>query len=134
MKFFFDNNISHFIVGALNCLSEKEGHVVVALRDKFKQNVDDKTWIKSLKDEGDWIIISGDTRIKKNPHERAAWLESGLTTFFLSKGWMNISFWVQAQKLVKWWPEIIAQARRIETGNFFEVPINGNKMKVIPKN
>ena len=133
MKFFFDNNISHYIVSALHCLSEKDSIRVTSLRKEFEPSIDDITWITSLKDDGNWVIISGDTRIKKNPHERAAWIESGLTTFFLARGWMNIPYWEQAHKLVKWWPKIMEQSERVESGNFFEVPVRGDKMKVIPK-
>lgn len=133
MNFFFDNNVSLYIVRALGCLSEKDKHYVTYLRNEFAPNTDDVIWMSKLKKEGNWIIISGDTRIKRNPHEREAWLESGLTTFFLAKGWMNIPFWIQAQKLVRWWPLIVEQSQRVQSGNFFEVPVNGNKMAVIPK-
>jgi hypothetical protein len=72
--------------------------------------------------EGDWILLSGDHRITKRPHERQAWLGSGLTAFFLAKGWMTAGFHEQAWKLVRWWPEIFAQAERVESGTGYLIP------------
>jgi len=63
--------------------------------------------------------------IRKNPHEVAAWREAGHTTFFLKAGWTNLSFWDQAQKFVKCFPEIIATADRAKSGTMFMVSVNG---------
>ena len=131
MNFFFDNNLPPDLARALNFLSKKQGHKVVPLRDKFKTNIVDVNWINTLKNEGNWVVISGDLRILRNPHERAAWLESGLTVFFLAKGWANVSYWVKAWKLVKWWPEVISQAKMIKSGTSFIIPISGQQMTVV---
>ena len=79
----------------------------------------------ALADEPDWVIISGDVRISKNPHEIEAWKTAGHTTFFLKAGWTNISFWDQAQKFVKCFPEIIATAKKDKRGSMFFVSVNG---------
>jgi len=45
-----------------------------------------------LAKEEDWVIVSGDLRIRKNPHEIAAWRSAGHTIFFLKPGWINLPF------------------------------------------
>ena len=65
-------------------------------------------------------MISGDTRILRNPHEREAWRESGLTIFVQAKSWTNHKFWDQACSLVRWWPPIVKQANLVVPGSAFE--------------
>lgn len=72
MRFFFDNNISH----ALNCLVQPQ-HEVVHLRDRFAPATSDADWMTKLANEMDWVIISADTAISRNPHEVEAWKQAG---------------------------------------------------------
>jgi hypothetical protein len=37
--------------------------------------------MKQLAQQEDWIIVTADVRIGKNPHEIAAWKEAGHTIF-----------------------------------------------------
>ncbi|HET7626705.1 MAG TPA: hypothetical protein VFM25_15730 [Verrucomicrobiae bacterium] len=124
MRFFFDNNLAPKLAKSLNVLVEPD-HQVVHLKDRFAANTPDQTWMLALADEPDWVIVSGDVRISKNPHEIKAWETAGHTTFFLKAGWTNISFWDQAHKFVKCFPEIIETAKRVKSGSIFSVSING---------
>lgn len=121
MRFFFDNNIAPRIARAINALVEPD-HSAVHLRDKFDQATSDITWMESLGADGDWVVISADQRIARNGHERKAWQESGLTLFFWEKAWHGQNFWLQAAQLVRWFPDIIDQARKVEAGAGFFVP------------
>lgn len=89
MRFFVDNNLAPAIARALDALGSYDGHHVHHLRDRFPPGIVDAAWLGQLGEEGDWVILSGDYRITKRPHERRAWLDSGLTAFFLAKGWMT---------------------------------------------
>jgi hypothetical protein len=131
VKFFVDNCLAPAFARALGALSEPDGHQVIHLSEKFPRNVPDATWIKALAHEGDWIIISGDLRITRNAHERAAWNESKLLAFFLAKGWMNIEFWDQASRLVHWWPRIVDQAGKVAPPGGFIVPFKGAKLELV---
>lgn len=124
MRFFFDNNLAPKLAKSLHVLVEPD-HSVVHLKDRFAANTPDETWMRALAGESDWVIISGDIRISKNPHEVAAWREAGHTTFFLKAGWTNLPFWDQAQKFVKCFPEIIATAERAKSGTMFMVSVSG---------
>ncbi len=120
MKFFFDNCISHRLAAAIGALSEYE---VSHLRDKFSADTPDTEWLRKLSEEGDWIIISGDTRIFKTPHELAAWQSVGLTGFFWAQQWLKINKWDHAWRLMRWWPKIEEQAKLVEAGAAFEIPL-----------
>jgi hypothetical protein len=76
---------------------------------------------RPLQADGDWTIVSGDVRITKLAHERAAWLASGLTAFFVAKGW-DLPFWEKTARIVQWWPRIIQQTKRVQPGAGFYVP------------
>lgn len=137
MNFFIDNNISPKIARALHELSngapEEPSHTVAHLRDKFEANIPDVEWISRLAEEGQWVVVAGDLRITTNAHEREAWMSSGMTAFFLKKGWMNVPYWEQARKLVTWWPRILDQARLMEAGVGYLVPLTGQKLRLLRK-
>lgn len=123
MKAILDNNLSPRIAVALHALVEPEGHLVKHLTDRFPAATPDEAWIRALGTEGHWVIISGDVRIVRNRHEREAWRQSGLTVFFLARGWRNMRNLERAYRLIQWWPRIVEQAELIEGGAAFEIPI-----------
>ncbi|MEY2572682.1 MAG: hypothetical protein QOJ87_895 [Verrucomicrobiota bacterium] len=82
MRFFFDNNLSTKLAKSVHVLVAPE-HQVVHLKDRFAANTLDETWMSALARETDWVIVSADLRIRKNPHEVEAWKAAGHTTFFL---------------------------------------------------
>lgn len=131
MKFFLDNHLPPCLARALDALSKEEGYSVTHLREKFSNDIADEEYIRQLGEEGNWVIVSGDLRILSSPHERKAWQESGLTMFFLERGWAHIGLWNMAWKMVKWWPEIISQAERITRGVGFRIPVRGAKLKLL---
>jgi hypothetical protein len=131
VRFFLDNCLPPRLANALAALSGPDGHTVVHLRDKFPPDTEDTAWIRSLADDGDWIIVSGDPRITRNPAEREAWRESQLTAFFLKSGWTNLEFWIQVSKLIALWPKIVAHAEYAERGSGFFVPVRGLELEEI---
>lgn len=92
---------------------------VVALCDRFQRNADDLVWIPGLTDEGGpWVVISVDRFTKQGGAEREALRRGGHTVFFLDRQWLKQKFWLQAERMVRWWPQIVAQARMVERGAF----------------
>jgi len=124
VKFFFDNNLAAKIAKGLNGFVSPD-HQVVHLREQFAANTDDTVWMTQLAKQEGWIIITADVRIGKNPHEVEAWKQAEHTIFFLKPGWLKMTFWDQAQKFVKCFPEIIKKAERAEHGASFVVSVNG---------
>lgn len=131
MRFFVDNNISPRIAKALNALEERDRNEVVHLKQKFDQSVSDIQWLSSLGQEGHWVVLTCDRNILRNPHERAAWKESGLTVFFFKESYLKFSFWDQAWQLIKKWPEIKERAEKSDAGSLFVLGIPGTKIEKI---
>ncbi len=128
MRFFVDNNISVKVARALNCLVEPN-HQVVHLREKYSPNIKDVDWMTKLAGEVDWIILSGDTNISRNPHEIAAWKAAGHTIFFLKSGWMHLQGFEQASKLFHRFPDILKLAQKAKKGSGYIVPVTGKQIK-----
>jgi hypothetical protein len=85
MRFFLDNCLAIRHARALEEMVKPE-HSFTHLQDKFKPSTKDEEWILGLGEEGNWIVISGDYRIGKNAHERAAWHQKvGLPFSFSTK-------------------------------------------------
>lgn len=131
MRFFLDNCLAIRHARALNEMVKPE-HSFSHLQEKFAANTKDEEWIRALGREGDWIVISGDYRIGKSAHERRAWHESGLTAFFLSKGWTNIPPLQQHSKLALILDDIIEHAKGAKPGSGFSVAMNGKIQQVNP--
>jgi len=131
MRFFLDNCLAIRHARALNEMVRPE-HSFSHLQDKFPPDTKDEVWIRKLGEEGDWIIISGDYRIGKSAHERAAWHDSGLTVFFLTKGWTNLPPLQQHSKLSLILEEIIEHAARSKSGSGFLVSPKGKIEQVYP--
>jgi len=135
MKYFFDNNLSPHLAHAIQELCRVEDTVarVIHLRDRFARDAKDHDWIKELGEEGRWVVISQDA-FRKNDIERKALRDSGLTTFVFHRQWAERQHWDKAQNLVKWWPAILDQSRRVKGGAAFRVPwrYSGGKFEQIP--
>jgi predicted nuclease of predicted toxin-antitoxin system len=122
VRFFLDNNLSYRLAEALNALSSFDGDEVVHLKRNFPVDTKDTEWIEKLSKEGNWVVVSGDPKIRRKPAERTVFIDAKLTTFFLAPGWTNCTFWDQAQLLVRWWPKIREQAKLVEAGTIIWVP------------
>lgn len=132
MKFFLDNCLAVRHARALHAIIELDGHSVVHLRDKFAADKPDVEWLRELGREGGWIVISGDVRIVRSAHERAAWHASGLTVFFLKPGWTNIPPLEQHAKLAHSLQQILATAERAKPGSGFTVSVHGKMEQIYP--
>jgi predicted nuclease of predicted toxin-antitoxin system len=67
VKFFFDNNLAAKIARGLNGFVSPE-HQVTHLKEKFSADIEDVQWMEALGRENDWIIVTADIHIGKNPH------------------------------------------------------------------
>ncbi len=130
MRFLLDNNLSPRLARALNELTRGSGHEVTALRERFPADTKDTQWIGRLAQEGDWAVVCGDRGILTNPIELKALRDSGLTIFFLARGWASLEHWPKAAKLVQHWPKIEATVENVLPGVCYTVQLNG-KLAVI---
>jgi hypothetical protein len=132
VKFVVEHSVSTNLTQAIAALAVLDGDEVVHLRTHYHQATLDPVWLRGLgAHEPEAVVISADPRITRSPHEQAAWLSSGLTTFFL-RSFADLSIWDQAAKLVKWWPEIVRQARAAPRGTGFLVSVQGRIERLRP--
>ena len=110
-------------------MAEPEHHVI-HLKDRFPGNTEDVVWMRALANEPDLVIVTADVRIRRNPHEVKAWLEAGHTIFFLKPGWLDLTFWDQANKFTKCFPALVNEAERAERGSAFLVNVNGKVQRL----
>jgi hypothetical protein len=88
-------------------------------------------WIRALETDGDWVVISGDTRISRGRAERAAWVESGLTAFFFGEAWSGHQLMVQASELFRLWPTILEHAKNAPHGHGYMMDFRASKPRQI---
>jgi hypothetical protein len=131
MRFFLDNCLAIRHARALSEMVKPE-HTFTHLQDKFPADTKDEEWIRQLGNEGGWVVVSGDYRIGKSAHERAAWHQSGLSVFFLSKGWTNIPPLQQHSKLAAILDDIIQTATHAKPGSGFSIAMNGKITCIYP--
>ncbi|PJZ78107.1 hypothetical protein [Leptospira neocaledonica] len=129
MKFFLDNNLSPKIAKVLDILDSSNS--VIHLQEKFNRDISDIDWIRSLGQDKDWIVLTADNKILTNPHEKAAWKESGLIIFALKKSWLSLKLWDFASSIVRRWPDIIKSSQKASPAQCFIVPIKGEKIQLL---
>lgn len=129
MKVFFDNCTSPVFAGCLDSLIRPDGdearHVRFMPEYGFAHHTKDVDWISKLgEDDAEWIVITGDHRIRKNLAERAAWVKAGLKGFVLAKAYQKTPINQCASMLLWRWPEMRSFISSAATGSMFELPIN----------
>jgi hypothetical protein len=88
-------------------------------------NTADVDWIRRLaSDPADWIVITGDQRIRKNIVERAAWIRAGLRGFVLAPAYQKTQVHQCASVLLWRWPEMEGFISLAARGSMFEMSIN----------
>lgn len=122
MIFMFDNNLPPALAYAINQLSKREfdgQHEIFHLRDRFSQNTPDAQWIEALSSQKKTCAVI--TRDKLDKGMEAYLLRnSGLIVFHLDQGW-DKKFWNQSVNLIRWWPSIVQQAKKVSGGAAFRI-------------
>lgn len=77
--------------------------------------------MSDLAAEADWLVITGDDRIRHNPAWRRAWIQMGHTTFFLLAAWMKAPG--EAWRLLRWLPQILAHGLNERRGTGLLLPL-----------
>ncbi len=119
MKFFFDNGFPPPLPPAINALCKDE-HYVAHLREHYPANTPDDEWITDLSIDGNWVIITKDNRISRNP----VWKTANVTTIFITKGLQNAAFWDMAWKIIKAWPLVLKTVDSNPQGSIITIKHN----------
>jgi len=135
---FFDNCTSPILASTLHGFIHHDGHNAAHIRDLSGlpngRHSKDVEWIDFLRRSNDeWIFISGDGRVLKNPAERAALRSAGLHGFILAPAYQKTPMNHVASTLIWRWPEMLQITRLLAAPSMHEVPINrGTKMRALP--
>jgi hypothetical protein len=128
VKIIFDENLAPALAKAIEALFKGE-HEVTHIREKFHAGIKDVEWIESLGQEGRWIVISADLRIKSNKAEYDAFRRSKLIGFFMSKALIRSKVIKQAERILALWHNIEKLSTSVEGGAMYELPIKGHYIK-----
>ena len=123
MKFFFDRTLSPHLAAAAGQILTAIGHGSDHSRKRYPADPGDKAWMQALGVEGNWIVITGDQRIFKNPAEKKVWREAKMTTYFLQGSWQNVPIEEQAWRLMRWLPDFVKHAGNHDAGTGLSVPL-----------
>ncbi len=135
MKFFFDQNLPPVVARALSLLYEPGGHIIIHKNDKFPDRsiLNDEEWITTLGEEGGWVMLTRDRRIRRKRVHFAVLRQSGLTAFFLQPAWDRIRSLELSHGLINRWPEIMELSAECEPGSHFRVPYPSGRIELIPQ-
>ena len=128
MRLLVDENLPPALARALSALFP-EKHEIIHLRTKFGPAVKDIEWIKTLGEEGKWIILSSDRRITKNRAENQAFKSSRLIGFFFAAGLQKAKLTKQMERLMAVWETIETQVDLISGGGMFEIQMKGSTLR-----
>ncbi|HBF32092.1 hypothetical protein [Rhizobium sp.] len=138
MNVFFDNCTSPVLATTLHGFIQHDGHSAFHIRDLSSlpngRHSKDVEWIDYLrKSNDDWMFVSGDGRVLKNPAERAALRSAGLHGFILASAYQKTPLHQVASVLVWRWPEMLQIAKLLAPPSMHEVSINkGTKLRPLP--
>ena len=130
MKFVVDENLPPALAHALQALFVGE-HEIIHIRARYGPGVTDLRWISELSQEGRWIVISADRRIKKNQAEFQAFRNSRLIGFFLSAGLNKLPLVKKAERILALWNNIVTFGENSAAGSMFELRSSSNKPRTL---
>jgi hypothetical protein len=83
--------------------------------------------------EGEWIFVTGDGRVLKNPPERAALRSAGLHGFVLAPAYQKSPLHQVAAMLVWKWPEIEGVTKLLAAPTMHQIAIGKvSKLRALP--
>ena len=131
MNVFFDNCTAPLLASTLHGFIQHYGHAAFHIKDlpglPRGRHSDDIDWINHLRRQPEnWIFVSGDGRILKNPAERAALRSAGLHGFILAPAYQKTPMHQIAATIVWKWPEILQVTSLLASPSMHEIPIGKN--------
>lgn len=109
-------------------------HSVFHARDLGLHNKPDIEWIKYLSESGDdWLVFTGDAKIRKNRAEREAYRRAGLKGVVLSPAYQKTDMARCCGMIVANWDDLVSFFARIAPPLLVELSINLSKRyRVLP--
>lgn len=91
----------------------------------FDAATPDINWMTRLAEDrpSDWVVLTGDDRIRRNKAERTAWKRARLKGFVFARGFQKTPVHQTAALLLWRWPEMESFVGSAAPGSLFELPI-----------
>lgn len=135
MKVAFDENMPAAMVRVFQgfqkeqALKDIAGGITIKKAQDYYPNIDDPDyvpkddapWIRRFAADGGKAIISGNTKMRKVPHERLALVQTRMIVIFFASKWSGWKFCRKCSLLIHWWPNILDAVKNAEPG-FYMVP------------
>jgi hypothetical protein len=108
VKVFFDNCTSPVLATTLHGFIQHLDHSAHHIKDlPCGRDASDIEWITLLAEKpGEWMVLTGDDRIRKNRAEREAYRRAGLTGFVLAAAYQKTPMHQVASFLLWRWLEM----------------------------
>lgn len=117
--FFVDRSLgARLVVQALRAA----GAEVVVHDEVFRQDTPDTKWLAEAGRRG-WVVLTKDSAIRRNPHERAMFHEASVRVFALTR--KDLSGAEMAELFVRALPGMLRRARKVEPPFTFSIARNG---------
>ena len=120
MTYFLDNTFPPKLAAILQLLKIDAVH----LQEQFDAHTQDEVWIP-LVSKKDYILLTGDGRIRKGSAERAALEQSKLRAVFLFNGYTALPLLKQVAFMIEHWADIDKEALRLNPGEVRHMNNNG---------
>ena len=134
MKIFFDNCTSIRKARTLAGYLQATEHEVFHARDLGLDAKTDIEWIRHLETTGDdWLVFSGDGRIRKNRAEREAYRRAQLKGVILAPAYQKTDMGRCCGIIVARWDGLLGFVQHIQPPYLVELSINlSSKFRVLP--
>ena len=134
MKVLFDNCTSPVMASTLNGFIQGDGHEAVHLRDLPLDHPTDVEWIEYLARTGDeWLVVTGDQRIRKNKAEAQAFRRAHLRGIILASAYQRTPMHRCCAVIVHQWPTLFETIRKFDPPFMLEMSINfSGRFKQLP--
>ncbi|MCB1385138.1 MAG: hypothetical protein KDJ80_04285 [Nitratireductor sp.] len=131
MNVLFDNCTAPLMASTLDGFISHYQHRAFHIKDISDlpkgRHSSDIEWIEHLRQAPEeWIFISGDHRIRKNPAEKAAFKKAGLHGFVLAPAYQKSPMHQIAATIIWKWPEVLQVTNLLSAPSMHEIPIGKN--------
>lgn len=126
MKVFFDNCLPPTLADTLDGFLRHQGHSAHHIKDLHcGRDATDLQWIEMLGNHSDqWMVITGDLRIYKNPAERVALRQANLFGFVMAPAFSKMPMNQRASLLLWRWPDMEQAFKLFQPPALIELPAN----------
>ncbi|MFI0842609.1 hypothetical protein [Mesorhizobium sp. IMUNJ 23232] len=125
MNVLFDNCTSPVMASTLNGFIGNDGHRAVHLRQLSMQNAKDIEWMNYISASGgEWLVVTGDQRIRKNRAEAQAFRRARLRGVVLAPAYQKSPMHRCCAVLIDQWPRLYETIQRFDPPFMLELSIN----------